>query len=172
MNGLYIRPARWPAPMTVSSIPWHLDAATVSVSILAAPHLVSISNKYIYAYSKGARSNTLVRFDLEKKEWECLYRNFWGRLAPEVVLYGDSYLSAAFSISPIFRHDRGTDTPVTAATDRERERLCCRVGAGGGEGLGGSGLVGAPGWLNCLRALFGLAHGVVRGDGGGSDAVT
>ncbi|KAL6145243.1 hypothetical protein ACLB2K_055931 [Fragaria x ananassa] len=47
-----------------------------------------------------------------------------------------------------------------------------RVGAGGGEGLGGSGLVGAPGWLNCLRALFGLAHGVVRGDGGGGDAVT
>ncbi|KAL6213905.1 hypothetical protein ACLB2K_013344 [Fragaria x ananassa] len=47
-----------------------------------------------------------------------------------------------------------------------------RVGAGGGEGLGGSGLVGAPGWLNCLRALFGLAHGVVRGDGGGGNAVT
>ncbi|KAL6140180.1 hypothetical protein ACLB2K_058481 [Fragaria x ananassa] len=60
--------------------------------VRVAPHLVSISNKYIYAYSKGARSNTLVRFDLEKKEWECLYRNFWGRLAPGVVLYGDSYL--------------------------------------------------------------------------------
>ncbi|KAL6205103.1 hypothetical protein ACLB2K_022367 [Fragaria x ananassa] len=298
MNGLYIRPARWPAPMTVSSIPWHLDAATVSVLILTAPHLVIISNKYIYAYSKGARSNTLVRFDLEKKEWECLYRNFWGRLAPGVVLYGDSYLvcfgtkkptcNSLFSQQPglyvfdihqrqwldepvkglddaipvipegfeedpvydyflpllfqigterfalvwddylenvgcelhchkftldytpssgsnctteknqqptsfvarrlsngvliqqdgtllgctVGMHDRGTDTPVTAATDRERERLYCRVGAGGGEGLGGSGLVGAPGWLNCLRALFGLAHGVVRGDGGGGDAVT
>ncbi|KAL6136957.1 hypothetical protein ACLB2K_062252 [Fragaria x ananassa] len=47
------------------------------IELGVAPHLVSISNKYIYAYSKGAVSNTLVRFDLEKKEWECLYRNFW-----------------------------------------------------------------------------------------------
>nr|XP_011467771.1 PREDICTED: uncharacterized protein LOC101301121 isoform X2 [Fragaria vesca subsp. vesca] len=102
------------------------------IELGVAPHLVSISNKYIYAYSKGARSNTLVRFDLEKKEWECLYRNFWGRLAPGVVLYGDSYLvcfgtkkptcSSLFSQQPglymfDIRQSQWLDQPVKGLDD-------------------------------------------------------
>lgn len=90
------------------------------------PQLLGISDKNIYAYSHGygcvGGSSIMVRYDLEKNEWDCLFTGFWGIWASGVVLYGDSYLLCFGTDHPTDRSSH-TDIGVYVFDIRRRQWL-------------------------------------------------